>query len=141
MPAPMVIHATAVSYKGRGVLITGEAGTGKSTLGLQLLQMGCDLVADDRVNLTQFGDQIIASSPEAIAGMIEARGVGILRATTTPGASVVLVVDLDRTETERLPPDRALRMFDVNIPLIRRVEGIHFPFAVMQYLREGKAEV
>lgn len=137
----MVIHATAVSFRGRGVLITGEAGSGKSTLGLQLLQLGCDLVADDRVNLTQFGDQIIASSPETIAGLIEARGVGILKASSTPGASIVLAIDLDRTEAERLPPDRALRLFDVNIPLLRKVEGVHFPYAVMQYLREGKAEV
>ena len=119
----------------------GEAGTGKSTLGLQLLQLGCDLVADDRVNLTQFGDQIIASCPENLSGLIEARGVGVLRAASTPGSSVVLVVDLDRTETERVPADRALRLFDVNIPLLRQVEGIHFPYAVMQYLREGKAEV
>lgn len=137
----MVIHATAVSFRGRGVLITGEAGSGKSTLGLQLLQLGCDLVADDRVNLTRFGDQIIASSPETIAGLIEARGVGILKASSTPGASIVLAIDLDRTEADRLPPDRALRLFDVNIPLLRKVEGVHFPYAVMQYLREGKAEV
>lgn len=137
----MVIHSTAVSFRGRGVLITGEAGSGKSTLGLQLLQLGCDLVADDRVNLTQFGDQIIASSPETIAGLIEARGVGILKASSTPGASIVLAIDLDRTEADRLPPDRALRLFDVNIPLLRKVEGVHFPYAVMQYLREGKAEV
>jgi HPr kinase/phosphorylase len=137
----MVIHATAVSFRGRGVLITGEAGSGKSTLGLQLLQLGCDLVADDRVNLTQFGDQIIASSPEPMAGLLEARGVGIQKASSTPGASIVLAIDLDRTEADRLPPDRALRLFDVNIPLLRKVEGVHFPYAVMQYLREGKAEV
>lgn len=91
----MVIYVIVVFFRGCGVLIMGEVGLGKFMFGFQLLQLGCDLVVDDCVNLIQFGDQIIVSSFEMIVGLIEGCGVGILKVLLIFGVSIVLVIDLD----------------------------------------------
>ena len=41
------IHATLISLRGHGVLITGAPGIGKSELALNLIERGAQLVADD----------------------------------------------------------------------------------------------
>ena len=45
------VHGTLVAVHGRGLLITGEAGVGKSELALQLVERGHALVADDLVQV------------------------------------------------------------------------------------------
>ena len=100
------LHASAVSVDGRGCLITGAAGAGKSTLAIEMVALGAELVADDRVDIRRAGDSLMMSAPPAIAGLIEARGVGILRMDRRAGAPLALIVDLDLGETERLPDPR-----------------------------------
>ncbi len=101
------IHATCVALPEGGVLLRGESGAGKSDLALRLIDGGARLVADDRVELARAGDRLIARAPATIAGLIEARGVGILRLPPerlTPEAAIVLIVDLvDPARMERLP--------------------------------------
>ena len=43
------IHASAIAWHGRGVLIRGESGSGKSSLACTLLERGALLVGDDRI--------------------------------------------------------------------------------------------
>ena len=100
------LHASAVAVDGRGCLITGRAGAGKSTLALELVALGADLVADDRVDTRRSGEALILSAPSALAGMVEARGLGILRLPVRHEAPLALIVDLDEPETERLPERR-----------------------------------
>ena len=45
------VHGTLVAVHGRGLLITGEAGVGKSELALRLVERGHALVADDLVQV------------------------------------------------------------------------------------------
>jgi len=45
------VHGTLVAVYGRGLLIAGEAGVGKSELALQLVERGHRLVADDLVQV------------------------------------------------------------------------------------------
>ena len=84
---PLILHATTVSVAGRGLLILGPSGAGKSALALELISRGAVLVADDRTQVVVEGDTLTASVPTAIAGLIEARGVGLLR---TPEALEVV---------------------------------------------------
>lgn len=135
-----ILHANCVALGRRGVLILGASGSGKSALSLQLMALGCMLVADDRTALAARGGVVVAACPKRIRGRIEARGVGILKAETQHVARVVLVVDLDETEERRLPPERMRDILGVPLPCLHRIESAHFPAAVLQYLRMGRAE-
>jgi len=130
------VHATCVAIGGRGVVITGASGAGKSALGLQLIALGADLVADDRVELLD-SNGLMARGPATTKGLIEARFVGILRAQTCDTAQVVLAVDMDHRETERLPIERKVTYLGYKIPLLWGIESIHFAPALVQILRHG----
>lgn len=134
------IHATCVSFEGKGSLIVGASGSGKSALALELMALGADLVSDDRTNLRADKHHLLATAPENIRGLIEARGMGILRAETTGLAKIILVVDLNRTETERLPQRRWTNYCGLRRPLIHRIDAPYFPAAILQYLKAGKVE-
>ncbi len=133
-----LMHATTICHGGRGGLIIGASGTGKSGLALQLLALGAGLVADDRTRLWRVGDTIMADVPEAIKGRIEARGVGILATPAMGPVPLALVIDMDKVETKRLPPERTLRILDHALPMIRKVESPCFPAAILLYLDGGR---
>jgi HPr kinase/phosphorylase len=113
-----IIHASAVALEGRALLILGASGSGKSTLALDLIGLGAMLVADDRTILRLSGDTLLAATPPSIAGLIEARFVGLLRLPHTGPVPVALAIDLDRAETERLPPARETAFLGRSVPLL-----------------------
>jgi serine kinase of HPr protein (carbohydrate metabolism regulator) len=99
-----LIHATAVAIEGRAVLLRGPSGAGKSDLGLRLIDAGARLVADDQSELCRRGDALVVRAPATIAGLIEVRGIGIVRLDALVEAPVALVADLVAPEKiERLP--------------------------------------
>lgn len=118
----------------------GPSGSGKSSLALQLMAMGADLVADDRTEITVENACAIARCPTAIHGLIEARGVGILRAIAVKQAGISLVVDLGQSETDRLPPRRYVSIAGVQIELVLGPLRDHFSAAVLCYLRGQRQE-
>ena len=136
-----ILHASSVAIENSAALIIGASGQGKSTLALQLMAYGAILIGDDRVELTSENGILRASPVGALAGMIEARGVGILRAQSVSSVPVALCLDLDQTETERIPPPRYKTWLDVAVPCLHKVEHSAFPAAILQYLRGGRAEV
>lgn len=121
----------------RGVLITGASGTGKSALALALMASGARLVADDGVLLHKHDGRLIATCPAALSGLIEARGVGLLRARPLREAELALIVDLDHVETERLPHPRNRTIAGIALPCLHKVEESYFPAAILQYLKVG----
>lgn len=133
------LHASCVAMEGRAALILGKSGSGKSALALQIMAFGGQLVADDRVVLTRIQDQLVASCPPQIRGLIEARGMGLLRATPAEPTLVACVIDLDQTEQDRLPHPREFTVNGITIPLFYRVDGIHFASAISQFLRCGQS--
>ncbi len=137
-PPGEIRHGTCVAIDGRGLLILGPSGAGKSTLALRLLSLGAALVADDRTELSVENDRLIARCPALLRGLIEARGLGILRAPTVDSAEVVLVADLGQTEEHRLPPARTITILGCRIDLVLQVQNSHFPDALMLYLRHGR---
>ena len=98
----IIVHASAVSFSGKGILILGASGSGKSKLALALISCGAILIADDQVILNNNKNEIVLSAPKAILGKIEARNIGILEVSSTK-AQLCLVVSLDKTEHNRLP--------------------------------------
>jgi HPr kinase/phosphorylase len=111
MVRAMQMHASCGARDGRGVLLVGPPGSGKSDLLLRLLDRGFVLVADDRVDI----EAGMASAPPALAGLLEVRGLGILRLPHLPRAPLALAVALGG-KAERLP--LPARHPDLGIPLI-----------------------
>ncbi|MBU3030389.1 HPr kinase/phosphorylase [Paracoccus marinaquae] len=132
------VHGTTVTLAGRGVLILGPSGSGKSSLALQLMAAGAGLVADDRTDLSRVEDTVIASCPAPLRGRIEARGIGILAAAAEDPVPLALVVDLGRIEDHRLPPQREHDLLGIGLPLVFGPYRPHLYAALRQYLLTGR---
>lgn len=103
----------------RGVLITGPSGAGKSDLALRLIGQGWRLVADDYAHVFASGGALYATCPATIAGRIEARGVGVLRACALDQVRLALAVELTAEPVERLPEAAETVIAGVSLPLVR----------------------
>jgi HPr kinase/phosphorylase len=101
---------------------------------------GATLVSDDRTEVFIEDGNLRARAPSAISGLVEARGVGILRAESCGSATLELAVDLDRTETARLPRLHTSMILDRDLPCLHKIEGPYFPAAILQYLKAGRQE-
>jgi serine kinase of HPr protein (carbohydrate metabolism regulator) len=88
------IHASTVAIDGRGVMILGASGKGKSDLALRLIDRGAMLVSDDYTQIDRQGDALVASAPATIAGRIEIRGLGIASSPHVDDIAVALAVRL-----------------------------------------------
>jgi HPr kinase/phosphorylase len=114
----LLVHATTVAIGGRAVLLRGTSGSGKSDLALRLIDAGARLV-DDQSELWRDGDADLVRAPEPIAGMIEVRGVGIMRVKPLSVAPLALIVDLVALQhVERLPEPSSETIFGLAIPLV-----------------------
>ena len=115
----MLHQATCVAFEGRGLLIEGAPGSGKSSLALALIDRGAALVGDDGVELTDEGGRLLASPAPAIAGLLEVRNVGLLRYPVTGRVPLALALRLDPA-AERLPeePDERV-LLGLALPLVR----------------------
>ncbi len=96
------IHASCVSLGGKGVLLLGQSGAGKSDLALRLIDQGARLVADDRCDLFERGGKLCARPPASIAGLMEIRGLGIISLPYARGVTVAMAVMLGESQA-RLP--------------------------------------
>lgn len=114
-----VIHATCISLNGSGVLLRGPSGSGKSDLALRLIDAGAVLVADDYCTLTHENGRLVAVTPDAIAGKLEVRGLGILTLPFEKMAAVRLVVDLEpKDNIERLPETTTCKIEETDVPQV-----------------------
>ena len=110
-------HGTVVAFAGRGIMLRGNPGSGKSDLALRLIAIGADLVADDQVDLAAGPDGLVARVPPSIAGLLEVRGLGIRSLPHQPSAPLRLIVDLVApAQVERLPE-----------PAVETIEGRNLP--------------
>jgi serine kinase of HPr protein (carbohydrate metabolism regulator) len=108
-----------VALDGRAVLLRGASGAGKSDLALRLIDAGACLVADDQSELARAGDGIVVRAPPAIAGLIEVRGIGIIRVKPVAEAPLSLVADLVPPDAiDRIPSARLERILGLDFPLI-----------------------
>ena len=97
------LHASCVSINGKGVLLLGDSGAGKSDLALRLIDDGAKLVADDRAEIFVRAQKLCARAPHSIAGLIELRGIGIIALPFVKSVGVVMAVRLQTRKFPRLP--------------------------------------
>ena len=127
----MLVHATCVALRPpakfstgawRAVLLRGPSGAGKSDLALRLIEAGGRLVADDQTRIARYGEVLIASAPAALAGLLEVRGVGIVKLALgqlLSKAPLSLIVDLVPPDgIERLPERAEEALLDVSLPVL-----------------------
>lgn len=124
------LHGTVIAVDGRAVLLRGPSGAGKSDLALRcigwpaggpLVPRPFRLVADDRVFAVAVGGVVSVSCPPSIAGLIEVRGVGIVRVEAVAQAQLALVIDLlvAGQRPERLPEPGRVEIAGVVVPQLR----------------------
>jgi HPr kinase/phosphorylase len=109
----MQIHGSCASRGGGGVLLIGPPGAGKSDLLLRLLARGFDLVADDRVDIVGG----VAYPVPALAGLLEVRGLGIVRLPYISSARLALAVEL-ASPAARLPSPARHDALDLPLTVI-----------------------
>ncbi|HUG61538.1 MAG TPA: HPr kinase/phosphatase C-terminal domain-containing protein [Methylomirabilota bacterium] len=119
------VHATAVVIGTAGVLIRGPSGSGKSTLAHALIadarrsgRLGA-FVSDDRVALSAAGGRLLARAPDAIAGLAELAGRGIVAVDHEAAAAIALVVDI--------VPAGSLARMPEEASTAESVEGVTLP--------------
>lgn len=147
MPRP-TIHASAVLVGRRAVLIQGPSGSGKSQLALALLEAAqtgtlpfARLVADDRAEIEAVHGRLLVRPPEALAGLIESRGLGIRRVPYEPVAVVGLIVDLAASDASRMPEPAAqtCEIEGITLPRLAVAAGQPSLPPVLTYLRTFNA--
>jgi HPr kinase/phosphorylase len=115
----MPLHASCAALDGEGVLILGPSGAGKSDLVLRLIGRGWQLVSDDQVELVPEGEELLASPPAPLCGMLEVRGLGLLRDLPVRApAPLRLVIDLlpPGEQPRRLPEPARFEAFGRVLP-------------------------
>ncbi len=116
------IHATCIALHGVGLLLRGASGLGKSDLALRLIDGGATLVSDDRTlistAITAGGTILVAAPPPGLAGLLEVRGLGIVRLPYQSLCPVQMIVDLlpDGDRPDRLPDPDTESLLDVTLP-------------------------
>ena len=98
-----LLHATAIAINGNGILLSGPSGSGKSDLALRLIDRGATLISDDGVLVDTIDALPILRTARNIAGLIEMRGVSIVKMPFADSIPLRLAVTLGKTP-ERLPP-------------------------------------
>lgn len=112
------IHATCVSINNKGVLILGDSGSGKSDLALRLITLfSAKLVSDDRTDIFNDSGIIKASAPEILRGLLEVRGIGIIKQDYQKETKVDLVIKLISEKPERMPLPQKYQIAGTDIPL------------------------
>jgi serine kinase of HPr protein (carbohydrate metabolism regulator) len=113
-------NATCVALDGRGLLIEGPAGSGKSSLALALIDRGARLVGDDGVFLENDSGRLLARPHPRTRGLLEIRNVGIVKMLVCERVPVCLVLRLD---------ENAPRF--VEEPLLEKIEAANVPVLPM----------
>ena len=133
--APRItLHGVFMEIYSIGVLITGESGSGKSELALELVTRGHRLVADDAPEFTQIAPDVLdGTCPELLQDLLEVRGLGVLDIRGMFGVTAVkrnkylrLIVHLTKPHLEPTPGgiERLLgdtssrRVLDLDVPTI-----------------------
>lgn len=124
------LYGVMMNIYGKGVMVTGKSGIGKSELALDLISRGHMLVADDRVDVSRVHNDILCQAPRLLKKMLEIRGLGIVDVTKLFGANtylnkcnldfIIKLVKFDETVSkDRLNPvNEKVDILGLDIPML-----------------------
>jgi len=115
----LVRQATCVAIGGRGVLIEGAPGSGKSSLALALIDRGAVLVGDDGVVLRAHDGRLLAEPHPNTRGLLEVRNLGLLPQPVAEAVPVALVLALDEQAPRYVEAAECIEIGGLALPLIR----------------------
>ncbi|MDD3026474.1 MAG: HPr(Ser) kinase/phosphatase [Erysipelotrichaceae bacterium] len=127
-----LMHGVFLNIYGKGVIIKGESGIGKSEIALELIKRGHLLIADDAIELINLGQKIVGRAPKVLYSLLEIRGIGVIDVSKMFGIgsileddNVDLIIQLDRwvpsREYARLGLDEIQsyeEVLDIEIPRV-----------------------
>jgi HPr kinase/phosphorylase len=141
------VHACAVLVGAHALLIRGPSGSGKSQLALRLITAAqggllpfARLVADDRIRLEPCHGRLLVRAPDALAGLIEVRGLGIRHLPHEPVAVIGSVVELAAPDAQRLPERSEVEVEGITLPQLKIVGGRDPYPSVLAWLTTKSAE-
>ncbi|USG61338.1 HPr kinase/phosphatase C-terminal domain-containing protein [Sneathiella marina] len=112
------VHGTSVDIEGKGVLLRGLPGSGKSDLALRLIEGGANLISDDYTEIHVFEKSALLGAPPTIQGKIEVRGIGLVEMPFVDNIPLQLIFDLVPYEQiERMPADEFYTIENLEIPV------------------------
>ncbi|MEY4720851.1 MAG: hypothetical protein RIQ46_576 [Pseudomonadota bacterium] len=117
------LQATCVSLKGRGLLITGQPGSGKSSLALALIDRGAQLVGDDSLLVEPRDGHLWAMPHPETRGLVEVRNLGLLPMPVLDGVAVALAIRLDKAAPRYAEGPEVLELQGIRLPLARLWPG------------------
>ncbi len=125
------IHGVFVKINGKGVLIIGSSGIGKSEVALDLIYRGHKLIADDSVVFYKNNQNIlIGRAPSLLKNLMEVRGLGVLNIQKLFGYKSITTKEKLFLVVELIPSKKIIsyprlemkidffKLFDVAIPKI-----------------------
>ncbi len=122
-----IIHGSFVNIFGKGVLIMGSSGIGKSEVVLELIKKHHLFIADDAIVLNRNNAKIYGRAAETIQNYLEIRGIGLIDIPKLYGAQIMLdqsrldmIISLKGMNLESL--DRLGNAYDYKI-----IQGIKIP--------------
>lgn len=129
-----LIHAVFLSIYGKGVVIKGDSGIGKSEIALELIKRGHLLIGDDAIELYHIGQHIVGKAPNVLQNLLEIRGIGVIDVSKMFGVSSVLPrdnVDLIIQLERWLPSTEYTRIGLEEDDVFEEILGVQIPKVVV----------
>lgn len=112
------VHGTSVNIDGKGLLLRGSPGSGKSDLALRLIDDGATLISDDYTEVHVFQGSQVLRAPQTIQGKMEVRGIGLMEMPFVDNIPLRLIFDLvPYQQIERMPVAEFITIENVKFPV------------------------
>lgn len=127
------LHSSLVNIYGKGILLVGRSGIGKSEITLDLIKKNHLFVGDDRIIITNKNNRLFGKSSPILKNLVEVRGIGIIDISLTNGYQIImeetnidLVIELfnfksgEVDNTDRLGNEyQTYKILGIEVPMIR----------------------
>jgi serine kinase of HPr protein (carbohydrate metabolism regulator) len=117
------LHGNCLWVNETGVLILGDAASGKTELALTMINSGRGtLVADDQVIIEREHKILMARPPEGLQGLMQINGIGIVNFDNIAPVPLHLIIELvPHTDVPLIPEKSEKEIQGLSLPLLKLV--------------------